>query len=68
MWMRSTGTTAARNRVFFIIYVVIIAIGIFAAYEWLALGEQPIVFEAGTVLTPFGLWMIWIDFIALDCR
>lgn len=68
MWMWSAGVTATRNRIFFLIYVVLIAIGVLAAYDWLELGKQGAAFKAGTLLVPFGLWMLWVDFIALDCK
>jgi CDP-diglyceride synthetase len=66
--MRDAGETAPRKRAFFLTYLAMIAVGSWATYEWLALAGEGILSKAGPLLAAFGLWMIWIDFIAINCE
>jgi hypothetical protein len=68
MWIRGAGETAPRKRAFFLIYLAMIAVGSWATYEGLTFGLELIPLKAGPPLAAFGLWMVWIDFIAIDCK
>jgi hypothetical protein len=57
-----------RKAMFLIIYLAMIAIGLWAAFEWLVLGVQGTLSKAGALLAAFGLWMLWIDFVAVSCE
>jgi hypothetical protein len=47
-----------------IVYLLMVVAGSWAAYEWLVLGGKGITAKAGCFLLAFGVYLMWIDFLA----
>jgi branched-subunit amino acid ABC-type transport system permease component len=46
------------------VYVLMIALGVWLAYEWLIRGSRGIIFMAGGFLAVFGGYLLWADFLS----
>lgn len=53
-----------RKTVLLAFYVGMIAIGLWATYEWLVLGGRGILFKASGFLALFGAYLLWSDFLS----
>lgn len=55
-----------RKAIVLLLYVTMIAVGLWATYEWLVLGGRGIFFKAGGFLALFGLYLLWLDFFSRE--
>ena len=53
-----------RKFVALIFYLLMIAVGSWAIYHWLALGGKSIVLMGGASLAVFGVYLLWMDFVS----
>lgn len=53
-----------RRAITLIFYLLLVAIGCWAIYEWLILGARGILFKAGGFVALFGMYLLWIDFLS----
>jgi hypothetical protein len=46
------------------VYLVMIGVGLWAAYDWVMFGGRGILLRASSFLAIFGAYLLWIDFIS----
>ena len=45
-------------------YLAMIAVGLWATYDWMVFGGRGILFKASGFLALFGAYLLWIDFLS----
>jgi hypothetical protein len=45
-------------------YLLMMGVGAWSLYEWLALGARGIIFKAASFLILFGAYLVWMDFLS----
>jgi hydrogenase/urease accessory protein HupE len=53
-----------RKVIMLTVYLAMIAVGLWAAYDWLVFGGRGILFRASAFLALFGGYLLWIDFLS----
>jgi branched-subunit amino acid ABC-type transport system permease component len=55
---------AMRKIILLSMYLAMIAVGLWATYDWMVFGGRGIVFKASGFLALFGAYLLWIDFLS----
>ena len=57
-------SVAMRKALMLTVYLAMIAVGLWATYDWLVFGGRGILFRASAFLVIFGAYLLWIDFLS----